>query len=147
MVDICKANGVDLKTAMNADINGISLGARDVLIDNGIGFLYTNIHTHHGMYPLYQNQKPYFWENEQGKRLLVWNGEHYNLGNALGIVFNKNVNFMTESYFGKAVENDPMESLHRNLTESIKEYVDNGYPYDYKIYSICRSFVFIPIFS
>lgn len=99
------------------------------------------------MYPLYQNQKPYFWENEQGKRLLVWNGAHYNLGNALGIVFNKNVNFMTESYFGKAVENGPMESLHRNLTESIKEYVDNGYPYDYKIYSICRSFVFIPIFS
>ena len=38
------------------------------------------------MYPLYQNQKPYFWENEDGKRLLVWSGEHYNLGNALGIV-------------------------------------------------------------
>lgn len=140
MVDICKANGVDLKTAMNADINGISLGARDVLIDNGIEFLYTNIHTHHGMYPLYQNQKPYFWENEQGKQLLVWNGEHYNLGNALGIVFNKNVNFMTESYFGKAVENGPMESLHRNLTESIKEYVDNGYPYDFYITSVSGVF-------
>ena len=53
------------------------------------------------MYPLYQNQKPYFWENENGQRLLVWNGEHYNLGNALGIVLNKNVNFMTENYFGK----------------------------------------------
>jgi len=35
-------------------------------------------------------------ENEDGKRLLVWSGEHYNLGNALGIVFNKNVNFMTD---------------------------------------------------
>ncbi|MFR6590058.1 MAG: hypothetical protein ACLURV_07970 [Gallintestinimicrobium sp.] len=66
------------------------------MLANGVEFLYTNIHTHHGMYPLYQNQKPYFWENEDGKRLLVWSGEHYNLGNALGIVFNKNVNFMTE---------------------------------------------------
>lgn len=54
-------------------------------------FLFTNIHTHHGMYPLYQNQKPYFWENEAGGRLLVWSGEHYNLGNALGIVLNKRI--------------------------------------------------------
>ena len=48
---------------MTADINGISLGARDVLLNNGIEFLYTNIHTHHGMYPLYQNQNAYFWED------------------------------------------------------------------------------------
>ena len=74
------------------------MGQRDAMLANGVEFLYTNIHTHHGMYPLYQNQKPYFWENEDGKRLLVWSGEHYNLGNALGIVFNKNVNFMTENF-------------------------------------------------
>jgi len=29
------------------------------------------------MYPLYQNQKPYFWENEDGKRLLVWSGDRF----------------------------------------------------------------------
>ena len=56
------------------------MGQRDAMLANGVEFLYTNIHTHHGMYPLYQNQKPYFWENEDGKRLLVWSGEHYNLG-------------------------------------------------------------------
>ena len=105
MQETFTAQGHPVKVAMNADINGISLGARDVLIDNGVEFLFTNIHTHHGMYPLYQNQKPYFWENETGKRLLVWSGEHYNLGNALGIVFNKNVNYMTESYFGRGGTN------------------------------------------
>ena len=99
--EICGEKGIQIKTAMIADINGISMGQRDALIENGVEFLYTNIHTHHGMYPLYQNQKPYFWENENGQRLLVWNGEHYNLGNALGIVLNKNVNFMTENYFVK----------------------------------------------
>ena len=92
MQEICGEKGIQIKTAMIADINGISMGQRDALIENGVEFLYTNIHTHHGMYPLYQNQKPYFWENENGQRLLVWNGEHYNLGNALGIVLNKNVN-------------------------------------------------------
>ena len=29
---------------------------RDALIRNGVEFLYMNIHTHHGMYPLYQNR-------------------------------------------------------------------------------------------
>lgn len=89
MRDIFMREGLFVKTAMTADINGISLGARDVLLNNGIEFLYTNIHTHHGMYPLYQNQNAYFWEDGCGRRLLVWNGEHYNLGNALGIVFPK----------------------------------------------------------
>ena len=107
---------------MIADINGISMGQRDALIENGVEFLYTNIHTHHGMYPLYQNQKPYFWENENGQRLLVWNGEHYNLGNALGIVLNKNVNFMTENYFGKKNGDVTglLENLHTNLAAKHK---------------------------
>lgn len=132
--------GCPVKTAMNADINGISLGARDVLIQNGIEFLFTNIHTHHGMYPLYQNQKPYFWENEKGERLLVWSGEHYNLGNALGIVFNRNLNFMTENYFGKGGAKAPLEALHKNLGESIEEYEESGYPYDFYITSVSGVF-------
>ena len=33
---------------------------RDALLDSGVEFLYTNIHCHHGMYPLYQNQNAYF---------------------------------------------------------------------------------------
>ena len=74
------------------------------------------------MYPLYQNQNAYFWEDGCGRRLLVWNGEHYNLGNALGIVFSKNVNFITENYFGKEGPGTPMETLHRNLQESMEEY-------------------------
>lgn len=140
MQKTCGEYGVSVKTAMIADINGISLGHRDALLRNGVEFLYTNIHTHHGMYPLYQNQNAYFWENAQGQRLLVWNGEHYNLGNALGLVFNKNVNFMTENYFGKSPENQPLERLHRNLAESIAEYEENGYPYDFYITSVSGVF-------
>lgn len=138
MQEICGEQGIQIKTAMIADINGISMGQRDAMIENGVEFLYTNIHTHHGMYPLYQNQKPYFWENEDGKRLMVWNGEHYNLGNALGIVLNKNVNFMTENYFGKKNGDVAglLENLHTNLSASIKEYEENGYPYDFYITSV-----------
>ena len=142
MQEVCAEEGVTVKTAMFADINGISMGQRDAMLANGVEFLYTNIHTHHGMYPLYQNQKPYFWENEDGKRLLVWSGEHYTLGNALGIVFNKNVNFMTENYFGKAQGDvaGPLEKLHSNLIASMEEYEENGYPYDFYITSVSGVF-------
>ena len=132
--------GIAVRTAMCADINGISLGARDAMLKNGVEFLYMNIHTHHGMYPLYQNQRPFFWENGEGKRMLVWNGEHYNLGNALGIVFSKNVNFMTENYFGKNGGEKPMERLYRNLAASIREYEESGYPYDFYITSVSGVF-------
>ena len=140
MMELCRNEGVAVKTAMCADINGISLGQRDALLKNGVEFLYMNIHTHHGMYPLYQNQTPFFWENKEGKRLLVWNGEHYNLGNALGIVVNKNINFMTESYFGKARQLEDLEKLYQNLSGSITEYEENGYPYDFYITSVSGVF-------
>ena len=132
MVEHFKAQGIDVKVAMNADVNGVSLGTLDVFLDNGIEFLFTNIHTHHGMYPLYQNQKPYYWENKDGKRLLVFSGEHYNLGNALGLVYNKNLNFMTKNYFG---ENEKQKAHIETLKDNIVSYLtsceESGYKYDF----------------
>lgn len=131
MVEYFKEKGIQAKVAMNADINGISLGALDAFLDNDVEFLYTNIHTHHGMYPLYQNQKPYFWENEAGKRLLVFSGEHYNLGNALGIIYNKNTNFMTENYFGQSKPLTHLEQLKQNIDNYLQQCEENGYEYDF----------------
>lgn len=141
MVEHFKAQGIDVKVAMNADVNGVSLGTLDVLLDNGIEFLFTNIHTHHGMYPLYQNQKPYYWENKEGKRLLVFSGEHYNLGNALGLIYNKNINFMTENYFGgNAKQKTHIETLKDNIVTYLESCEENGY--DYSFIPACVSGVF-----
>src|SRR5699024_5152764 len=95
--DFFRSRGVALNTAMFADINGISMGCRDAMLDAGVEFLFANIHCHHGMYPLYRNQTAFWWENAAGRRLLVWNGEHYNLGNVLGFKPNKTNNFMTQN--------------------------------------------------
>ncbi|WP_273323632.1 hypothetical protein [Vallitalea guaymasensis] len=140
MVDIFGEQGIDVKVAMNADVNGISLGTFDVLLDNNIEFLFTNIHTHHGMYPLYQNQKPYYWENKDGKRLLVFSGEHYNLGNALGIIYNKNINFMTENYFGTTQPQNHIDALKHNIDNYLEQCAENGY--DYNFIPACVSGVF-----
>lgn len=136
MQSIFTQQGCPVKAAMNADVNGISLGMRDVMIRNGIEFFFMNIHTHHGMYPLYQNQKPFFWENEDGEKLLVWSGEHYNLGNALGIVYSRNVSPSADVEIPSAA----VETLRRNLEESIAEYEENGYPYDFYITSVSGVF-------
>lgn len=123
MVDIFKQQGIHVHTAMNADVNGVSLGTLDVLLNNGIEFFFTNIHCHHGMYPLYQNQKPYFWENEAGKRLLVFSGEHYNLGNVLGFVYNEDVL--------KVSKDKHLEFIKEKVDAYLEECETAGYPYDF----------------
>lgn len=77
--------GHHLDSAMTADINGYSWGYADSLLENGIEHLFSCIHTHHGMYALGRKQIPFWWETKNGKRLLVWNGEHYMFGNELGL--------------------------------------------------------------
>ena len=135
------SHGVPMKTSMFADVNGISMGHRDALIDHGVEFLYTNIHCHHGMYPLYQNQTAYWWENAAGKRLLVWNGEHYNLGNVLGLKPNRGSNFMTQNFFGDGPRaSDAVEVLHQNLEDYLTLCEENGYPYDFMITSVSGVF-------
>lgn len=141
MVSIFKEKNIPIKAAMNADVNGISMGARDIFIENGIEFLFTNIHTHHGMYPLYHNQTPYYWENDQGKKLLVFSGEHYNLGNALGLLYNKNINFMTQNYFGKqnAFESH-IKTLKFNVDKCLEQYLAHDYPYSFLVTSVSGVF-------
>jgi hypothetical protein len=71
---------------MTADVNGFGWGFATALLDAGVENLFTCVHTHHGMYPLGRTQVPFWWEDPDGRRLLVWSGEHYHLGNELGIV-------------------------------------------------------------
>lgn len=141
MCGLLRENDIRPATAMIADINGISMGQRDALLDHGIEFLYTNIHCHHGMYPLYQNQNAYWWENARGQRLLVWNGEHYNLGNALGVLPNRTANFMTQNLFGEVpAQLDAVDALHRNVEDYLTLCEENGYPYDFVVASVSGVF-------
>ena len=138
---LLEARGIPHRTAMCADINGISMGQRDALIDHGVEFLFMNIHCHHGMYPLYHNQTAFWWENAAGRRLLVWNGEHYNLGNVLGLKPNRVNSFMAQNFFGNApIPADPVEALHGNLDRYLTECEQNGYPYDFIIASVSGVF-------
>ncbi|MDP2360647.1 MAG: hypothetical protein Q8O14_07830 [bacterium] len=77
--------GLTVSCAMSADINGHSWGTATALLDQGVRLLFTCIHSHHGLPPLFRRHQPFWWEAPDGRRLLVYNGEHYHLGNELGL--------------------------------------------------------------
>lgn len=68
-------------SAMTADINGFSWGYADAMFDHGITNFFSCLHTHHGMFPLFKKQMPFYWETQKGDKVLVWNGDHYQIGN------------------------------------------------------------------
>lgn len=86
ITDYGKSIGQPVHSAMTADITGFGWGYGQVLADAGIHNLITCIHTHHSMFPLWAKQMPFWWETPAGDRILTWNGEHYMLGNDLGLM-------------------------------------------------------------
>ncbi len=86
------ANCLNFNDLVDTQALAMRLGEMAALLDADISFLYTNVHCHNGMYPLYQNQKPFFWEDERGRRLLVFSAGHPDAGRAArGRVWHCNV--------------------------------------------------------
>lgn len=114
-------------SAMTADINGFSWGYGQVLLDAGIQNLSTCIHTHHGMFPCWKKQQPFWWEMPSGDRLLTWSGEHYVFGNDLGLV---------PGMGGKYTIKDEFDMSHGATFEiaeqRIQRYIDRLIEDDYK---------------
>lgn len=79
------------------------------------------------------------WLSRRG--LLVWNGEHYNLGNVLGLTPDRHTNGMTANFFGDvpAPESD-VEALHQSVESYLTLCEENGYPYDFIIASVSGLF-------
>ena len=77
--------GVLVDTAIHADINGFSWGYSQALHDSGVKNLLMFLHPHHGLAPLDKRQTPFWWETPNGDHVFVWLGEHYNVGNVMGL--------------------------------------------------------------
>lgn len=75
--------GVEIKSGMSADINGYAWGYPDVLGECGVENLLCALHPHHGMFPLYRKQQPFYWQGPKKNKVLVWESEHYHMGNEM----------------------------------------------------------------
>lgn len=132
--------GIPTRCAMCADINGISMGYRDALLENGVEFLSLGMNQTHGKCPQGKNQTAFRWESRSGRSMLVWNGEHYNLGNALGLVPEPVQSAFSKSYFGENPYTDPVEYLHHHLVKYLSQLEEQGYPYDFVITAVSGVF-------
>ena len=75
-------NGLDVKVAMQNDVNGIGWCLNDYYHDLGIKYLNMGTHGHRALIAF---EKPtlFWWESPSGKRMLAYRAEHYMTGNTV----------------------------------------------------------------
>lgn len=128
--DFSEKTGKKITSAMTADINGYSWGYAQALFDAGIRNLYTCVHTHHGMFPLFCKQKPFYWETDKGDKLLVWNGEHYMFGNDLGIVPGAISSYMVRDELN-ILDMDQFQVAEKRIYRYLEQLEKDEYPFDF----------------
>ena len=122
--------GVEVNSAMTADINGYSWGFAQTLLDSGIGNLFTCIHTHHGMYPLGSQQAGFWWETPKGEKVLVWSGEHYHFGNELGLSPGAGASYLTkDDCSAEEVFTDWWTLAERRIPRYLDKLKSEDYPF------------------
>lgn len=124
--------GVPVRSAMTADVNGYSRDYARALVDHGINQLFACVHTHHGMYPAGRKQHPFWWEVGAGERMLVWNGEHYMIGNDLGLVPGGLQSYLIKDEFGPPWSLvDEGEMRLRRISRYLGRPEEERYPFDF----------------
>ena len=131
-VEYGKSIGVNVDSALSADVNGFSWGYADALAQAGVHNLMVCSHSHHGLAPIGKRQLPFRWRAPSGAEVLVWNGEHYMLGNSLGLA--------PRAVFSYAIDDELRPASHsadnlfyaeKRLPRYLRQLEIDEYPYDF----------------
>ncbi|MHC1702458.1 MAG: glycoside hydrolase family 38 C-terminal domain-containing protein [Tenuifilaceae bacterium] len=77
-----KKEGIEVKLAMQNDVNGIAWCLNDYF--NTLGVKYLNMGTHgHRALICFDKPTAFWWESPSGKRILTFRAEHYMIGNTV----------------------------------------------------------------
>lgn len=106
-----KAKGIDVKAAMQNDVNGIGWAMVDLYEDTGVKYLTMGQHGHRARIP-FDKPTSFWWESDAGNRLLAYRSEHYMHGNALSLTSGE------------------MDQFRANLSGYLEELEAKGYPYE-----------------
>ena len=109
--------GAPMESAMTADVNGYSAGLPDALAEVGVKYLYSAVHTHHGMFPLHNTPAVFRWRGPGGKSVLAFSGEHYHWGHALGLCPNGVSSYMMNDDIQQDIERGKILSSDARTTE------------------------------
>jgi alpha-mannosidase len=107
-----QSHGIEIKTAVQNDVNGIAWAFNDYF--NSVGIKYLNMGTHgHKALVSFDRPTAFWWESPSGNRILAFRAEHYHIGNVRFHISRRNFDF-----------------FERNLLEYLKELEAKGYPFD-----------------
>ncbi len=131
-ISYAKSIGINLTCALTADINGYSWGYAQGLYDIGIRNFFSCLHAHHGMFVGGLKQRPFYWETPNKDKLLVWMGEHYMLGNELGLAPGALGRYMIQDEFIDSSHSDKAFEIGRTRIERyLKNLEEEDYPYNF----------------
>lgn len=135
--------GHPVTACMTADINGYAWGYADALYEHGIDNLYSCVHPHHGVFPLYKKVMPFYWESPKGNKVLVWSGEHYHFGNDMFLAPHAGSSYLIYDEFHKLVNENlilnvspkdtdqkEMEIARLRIERFLENLEEENYPYD-----------------
>ncbi len=77
-------HGFNISTAMNNDVNGWSWGLPAMLDERCVRYFDAGINETRSL-SVKPRPRPMYWASPNGARVLLWHGDHYLTGNALGI--------------------------------------------------------------
>lgn len=120
--------GVPIRSALTADINGYGWGFSEALARGGVENLFSCVHTHHGLFPLYRKQIPFWWTTPHGSPLLVWNGDHYMTGNFVGLTPNPDDQ---EGTVSPSSLQEQLRAGRQRLGHYVEALEREGYPYTF----------------
>ncbi|GGI66528.1 hypothetical protein ACFQOY_04030 [Enterococcus alcedinis] len=123
--------GVHGDSAMIADINGATWGYAEAMFESGINNFYSCLHTHHGMFPLFKKQIPFWWETKKGNKLLVWNGDHYQTANPFFITPNSDFTKQFPNGYGQAEADAQFAETEKQIFSYFDHLAKEDYPYDF----------------
>ncbi len=131
-VDYGRSIGVGVDSALSADINGFSWGYADVLAELGVRNLMVCSHAHHGLAAIGRRQAAFRWVAPSGAEVLVWNGEHYMLGNVMGLCPGALLSYtFRDELRPGAGSPDHLFYAERRLPRYLAQLEADGYPYDF----------------
>ena len=79
-----KDMGINVRSAMQNDVNGIGWCMVDLFHNTGVKYLTMGQHGHRARIP-FDKPTSFWWESPSGKRLLAYRSEHYMHGNTLSL--------------------------------------------------------------
>jgi alpha-mannosidase len=103
--------GAKISVACQHDVNGVSWPLADVLLDGGVNFFVMGVNSHLGR-AVHPRPGMFLWEAPSGRKLRVWNGNHYTMFDQLLYAWEDSVDRMAEGWETYAKHLDAVGYAH-----------------------------------